>query len=822
MAKELFIDPERVRTHQTLGSQPIPVNAYTPNLAKERQVVGDEGLARIARDMILIREFELMLDDIKKQGSYRGVAYNHLGPAHLSIGQEAAAVGQAFTLGIGDKVFGSHRSHGEVIAKGLSAISTTPSEVIHDGMSSWSDGSTWDVVSRKLDSPDPEQKAINYLLYGMTSETFGRSTGFNRGLGGSMHAFFPPLGIYPNNAIVGGSGPLATGAGLFHRIQAQPGIVVASVGDAATGTGQMWESFNFAAMGQFRTLMDDAHTGGLPVVFFIVNNFYGMGGQPIGETMAFDFVSRMGAGVNPEAMHAQTVDGTNPLAVIDAMAQAREAIEKGVGPVLIDCQTYRHSGHSPSDASSYRSKEEVDAWAAVDPINSYVDYLVQGGVISSEAYATWKTWAENTVTQALEVAIDDTESPRLSLRTDPKVPAGLTFNNTVVDLESAPAGETLMSRAQLPHLQNLAKKSRSGLEGEKVLSGAKAITFRDALFEALVDHFVADNRLAAWGEENRDWGGAFGVYRGLTELLPRHRLFNAPISEAAIVGTGVGFALSGGRAVVELMYADFIGRAGDELFNQMAKWQAMSGGLVDLPLVVRVSVGSKYGAQHSQDWSSMVAGVPGLTVAFPATPRDAKGMLAASLSSNDPVVFFESQRLYDTVETVHPDGVPVEYYRTPVGVPHVVREGTDLTILSVGAALDRALKTADVVAERHGLSVEVIDARWLVPFDYSLLLESVEKTGRLVCVSDATLRGSWLNTVATTVSEEAFDALDAPVCVVGARNWIAPPAELEWEYFVTVEDILDVIHERILPLSSHQRGQGPLATGSLEESALGI
>jgi len=822
MAKELFIDPERVRTHQTLGSQPIPVNAYTPDLAKERQVVGDEGLARIARDMILIREFELMLDDIKKQGSYRGVAYNHLGPAHLSIGQEAAAVGQAFTLGIGDKVFGSHRSHGEVIAKGLSAISTTPSEVIHDGMSSWSDGSTWDVVSRKLDSPDPEQKAINYLLYGMTSETFGRSTGFNRGLGGSMHAFFPPLGIYPNNAIVGGSGPLATGAGLFHRIQAQPGIVVASVGDAATGTGQMWESFNFAAMGQFRTLMDDAHTGGLPVVFFIVNNFYGMGGQPIGETMAFDFVSRMGAGVNPEAMHAQTVDGTNPLAVIDAMAQAREAIEKGVGPVLIDCQTYRHSGHSPSDASSYRSKEEVDAWAAVDPINSYVDYLVQGGVVSSEAYATWKTWAENTVTQALEVAIDDTESPRLSLRTDPKVPAGLTFNNTVVDLESAPAGETLMSREQLPHLQNLAKKSRSGLEGEKVLSGAKAITFRDALFEALVDHFVADNRLAAWGEENRDWGGAFGVYRGLTELLPRHRLFNAPISEAAIVGTGVGFALSGGRAVVELMYADFIGRAGDELFNQMAKWQAMSGGLVDLPLVVRVSVGSKYGAQHSQDWSSMVAGVPGLTVAFPATPRDAKGMLAASLSSNDPVVFFESQRLYDTVETVHPDGVPVEYYRTPVGVPNVVREGTDLTILSVGAALDRALKTADVVAQRHGLSVEVIDARWLVPFDYSLLLESVEKTGRLVCVSDATLRGSWLNTVATTVSEEAFDALDAPVCVVGARNWIAPPAELEWEYFVTVEDILDVIHERILPLSSHQRGQGPLATGSLEESALGI
>lgn len=822
MAKELFIDPTNVRARKILTGEGIPVNAYTSDLTRERERFGDEALGRIARDMILIREFELMLDDVKKKGSYRDISYNHLGPAHLSIGQEAAAVGQAFTLGIEDKVFGSHRSHGEVIAKGLSAIAGASPDVLVEGMTGWSGGSTWDVVSRKLDSPDIHQKAINYLLYGMTSETFGRTTGFNRGLGGSMHAFFPPLGIYPNNAIVGGSGPLATGAALFNRLQKVPGLVVASVGDAATGTGQMWESFNFAAMSQFRTLMDEGHRGGLPVVFFIVNNFYGMGGQPIGETMAFDFVSRMGAGVNPEALHSQTVDGTNPLAVIDAMVSAREAIEQGAGPVLIDCQTYRFSGHSPSDASSYRSKEEVDAWASVDPVTSYVDYLVQGGVIAADAYQQWKQWAEQSVSQALEVAIDDAESPRLSLRTDARVPARLTFNHGVVDFDAAPKGETLVPLTELPHALSLAGKSRSGVREGQVLSGAKAITFRDALFEALVEHFFRDNRLAAWGEENRDWGGAFGVYRGLTEFLPRHRLFNSPISEAVIVGTGVGYALSGGRAVVELMYADFIGRAGDELFNQMAKWQSMSGGLIELPLVVRVSVGSKYGAQHSQDWSSMVAGVPGLKVAFPATPRDAKGMLAASLSSQDPVVFFESQRLYDTVETLHPEGVPAEYYRTPVGVPNVVREGADLTILSVGAALYRALDAAEILRTQHGIEVEVIDARWLVPFDYTVLLESVRKTGRLTCVSDANLRGSWLNTVAATVSEEAFDSLDAPVCVLGARNWIAPPAELEWEYFVTTSDILDVIDQRILPLAGHTASGGPLASGSLEESALGI
>ena len=822
MTKELFIDPQRVRAQAELTGPTIPVNAYRSDLERERREYGDQALLQIARDMVLVREFELMLDGIKKEGNYRGISYNHLGPAHLSIGQEAAAVGQAFPLGLADKVFGSHRSHGEVIAKGLSAIAKTDAEQLTRSMQQWSDGMTWDVVSRRLDSSDPQQKAINYLIYGMTTETFGRRTGFNRGMGGSMHAFFPPLGIYPNNAIVGGSGPLATGAGLYNRLHNQPGIVIASVGDAATGTGQMWESFNFAAMGQFRTLMDEAHSGGLPVVFFIVNNFYGMGGQPIGETMAYDVVARMGAGVNPEGMHAQTVDGTNPLAVISAMTNAQELIARGEGPVLIDCQTYRFSGHSPSDASSYRSKEETDAWAAVDPIISYAKYLVEGKVAEEGFDEQLAQWAQDTVSKALEVAIDDTESPRLALKSVLDVPASLTFNNEMTDLDAGPKGETLVAKEELAHWQSVQRKSRVGVEDGKVLSGAKAVTFRDALFETLVEHFAADNRLAAWGEENRDWGGAFGVYRGLTEFVPRHRLFNAPISEAAIVGTGVGYVLSGGRAVVELMYADFIGRAGDELFNQMAKWQAMSGGLINLPLVVRVSVGSKYGAQHSQDWSSMVAGIPGLKVAFPATARDAKGMLAASLSANDPVVFFESQRLYDQVETIHPDGVPREYFRTPVGVPNLVEEGSDLTILSVGAALGRAREAAQMLRENYGLSVEVIDARWLVPFDYELLLESVHKTGRLVCVSDATLRGSWLNTVATTVSTHAFDSLDAPVCVVGARNWIAPPAELEWEYFVTANDILDVVHEQVIPLSGHTVQDGPLASGDLAESARGI
>lgn len=822
MAKELHIDPAIIRQRGQIDLGSIQVNAYPADLDRELELYGAEALERIGRDMLLVREFELMLNAIKREGSYRGVEYIHAGPAHLSIGQEAAAVGQAYALGVDDKVFGSHRSHGEVIAKGLSALSNTKPDEIRPALEEWSGGAIWNVVQARLADDDEQQQAINYLLYGMTAETFGRQTGFNRGLGGSMHAFFPPLGIYPNNAIVGGSAPLATGAALYNRLQRKPGIVVASIGDASTGTGPVWESFNFAGMAQLSTLMDEAHRGGLPIIFFIVNNFYGMGGQTIGETMAYERLARIGAGINRHNMHAQTVDGNNPLAVIDAMTTARQILDSGEGPVLIDCQTYRLSGHSPSDASSYRTKDELDLWTAIDPITSFFDHLAGGGVVAAGRPQELKTWAEGVVTAALKVAIDTTVSPRLTLRSHWSVMADATFNNTQAPAEQAPSGETLLPLADLPHLAAIGKKSRTGIVDGKTLSGAKAVTFRDAIFEAIVDRAARDDRLALWGEENRDWGGSFGVYRGLTELLPRHRLFNAPISEAVIVGAGVGYSICGGRALVELMYADFIGRAGDEIFNQMAKWQPMSGGLIQIPMVLRVSVGAKYGAQHSQDWSSMVAGVPGLKVVFPATPTDAKGLLATALAGNDPVVFFESQRLYDSTETIYPDGVPTGEHFTPIGTPHVVRTGEDLTILTVGAALSRGLQAADTLRDTYGMSAEVIDARSLVPFDYTELLASVAKTGRLVCVSDANLRGSWLNTVATTVSTQAFDDLDAPVVVLGARNWIAPPAELEWEYFVTPADIIDAVHTRMVPLKNHQIQPGPGADGTLEESAAGI
>jgi 2-oxoisovalerate dehydrogenase E1 component len=220
-----------------------------------------------------------------------------------------------------------------------------------------------------------------------------------------------------------------------------------------------------------------------------------------------------------------------------------------------------------------------------------------------------------------------------------------------------------------------------------------------------------------------------------------------------------------------------------------------------MPVVVRVSVGSKYGAQHSQDWGALVAHIPGLKVVFPATPRDAKGLMAAALNGNDPVIFFESQRIYGVTELFAPRGVPEEEYAIPLGLPEVKRPGRDLTILTIGATLYRALEAAERLERQHGVRAELIDARSLVPFDYRPVLESVRKTGRILLAADACERGSHLNTLATGIQELAFDDLDAPVAVLGARNWITPAAEMEDFFFPTPEAIIDAVNSRLIPLS---------------------
>lgn len=799
MPKSLFVDPKKVRKAEKLKIKDIPVNQYQSDFEKELKTYGAEKLKRILYDMQTIRAFENMLNTFKTQGAWENIEYNHKGPAHLSMGQEAAAVGQCVNLGIDDFIFGSHRSHGEILAKCYSAVEKLSEKELEKIMKEFLGGDTLK-MAEKISYKNVKDLAENFVLYGTLAEIFARNAGFNRGLGGSMHAYFLPFGSMPNNAIVGGSADIATGAALFKRINKKSGIVVSNVGDAALGCGPVWEAMMMAAMDQYKTLWPESAGGAPPILFNFFNNFYGMGGQTCGETMGYGYVARVGAGVNPQNMHAERIDGYNPLAVADAIARKKAILLKGDGPVLLDTITYRVSGHSPSDASSYRTKEEIDAWQKADAIEEYKAYLIKNKLITKADAEKQENSIREKLIQVVKLATNDKESPRASAAFIESV----MFSNTKADkLVDAKPDVLDVNPETNVRLKAISGKIRSAFDADgKPLSKNKMFQYRDGLFEAMFHRFVTDPTMAAWGEENRDWGGAFAVYRGLTEALPYNRLFNSPISEAAIVGAGVGYAMSGGRAVVELMYCDFMGRAGDEIFNQASKWQSMSAGLLKMPLTIRVSVGNKYGAQHSQDWSALVAAIPGLKAVFPATPYDAKGMLNYALRGTDPVIFFESQKLYDKGEEFEKE-VPAGYYEIPEGEPAIRKTGTDITIATLGATLYTAMNAAKTLKEQYGMDAEIIDIRWINPLNYEKIVESVKKTGKLLLVSDAAERGSFMHTVASNMSALAFDYLDAPVAVLGSRNWITPAPECEHYYFPSVDWILDTIHERIIPLKGY-------------------
>jgi 2-oxoisovalerate dehydrogenase E1 component len=805
MPKELLVDPASTRRPGAIAIAPLPVHAYAIPFGEEVARRGPGTLRWLLRGMLLIRGFETMLGEFKARGAYAGIGFSYKGPAHLSIGQEGAAMGAALALRPDDHIFGSHRSHGEFIAKGLSAIRMQSPEALRGIMATHRGGALLATVERHLGGADPRTVAENFLLFGLLAEIFLRANGFNGGMGGSMHAFFPPFGAYPNNAIVGASAGIATGAALYKKLAGSGGIAVANIGDGSTGCGPVWEAMNFASMAQLKGLWTQTTRGGLPVLFFFNNNFYAMGGQTIGETAGWERLARIGAGVNPENMHAETVDGSNPLAVADAVERKRALLEAGGGPALLDVECYRSTGHSTTDANVYRSREELQAWAAHDPIVLLTAQLREAGMMDADAIEAMREDVAAQLRAVVAAVVDPAIAPPVDIAADPTLIGKLMFSHRERELPAEPTAACAPPETSAVARQ-MAKKSRKGLSetGER-LSPMRAVTVRDGLFEAVLHHFRHDDRLIAYGEECREWGGAFGVYRGLAELLPYHRLFNAPISEAAIVATAVGYAIEGGRALVELMYGDFIGRAGDEIFNQMAKWQSMSAGMLKVPVVLRCSVGSKYGAQHSQDWTALAAHIPGLKVAYPATPYDAKGLLASALASDDPVVFFESQRLYDTVELFRPDGVPADYYRTPMGVPDVKRAGSDVTILTVGPSLYPAVAAADDMEKAFGVSAEIIDARSLVPFDYAPVLASVRKTGRLLLVSEACERGSFLMTLAANISRFAFKDLKAAPRVLGSPNWIVPGADMESTYFPQAEDIVDVVCGELIPELRHNR-----------------
>jgi 2-oxoisovalerate dehydrogenase E1 component len=711
----------------------------------------------ILEDMLVIRELEEMIVKLRS-GAYEPIRdYNYRGPTHVSVGQEGTAAGACCALQLRDNITSTHRGHGESLAKGTVAMRQMSDDQLRKRVPNCKSDKHEDLL----------EAALEEHVYRTICELFGKDDGYCRGRGGSMHIADFTVGHLGANAIVGGGVPIATGAAMANRYLERGNVVCCFAGDGAYANGVVLEALNWAAQAQFTNHLADPKKGGLPIIFLVCNNHYGMTHRSDDEVMGVQRMAQRAAGFSNNNMHAEVVNGMNVLAVRDAVQRATKLCREGKGPVMLDIDTYRYWGHSLSDPrNEYRSKEEEAAWKAVDAIESYKKELLAAKVLDEAGIeAVVKRVADRNARAAI----------RAVAAADPEAKDVLTFMYTDTKCETVPA------EFSKPDLHGPLPEIKRSAHGE--------LTYKDAIKEALVQEMLRDTRVIHYGEDVADYGGAFKVTKGLLEAFGRDRMFNTPISEACICGTGCGAAMNGLRPVVELMYFDFALMSSDQISNQAAKWHYMSGAQTQVPLVIRASAGAGkgYGGQHSQTLESMFCHIPGLYVVYPATPYDAKGMLKAAIRDNNPVLFVESQALYGMKGVV-----PEDDYLVPLGVADVKKTGSDLTLVAWGPLVHDCLKAADKLHAEKGVSVEVIDLRSLVPLDLETILRSVRKTGRCVVASQAVHIGSYTGEIASTIQDVAFDYLDAPVKRVGAKNGIAPQSHiLEAAFLPSVNDILD-------------------------------
>ncbi len=572
----------------------------------------------------------------------------------------------------------------------------------------------------------------------MMAELMGRQTGYCQGLGGSMHIADMELNIMGANGIVGAAMPLATGAGLAAKLQGTNRVAVAFFGDGASNQGVFHESLNLAAVWK------------LPVIFVCENNQYALSTSYRNTTAVAQVANRAASYEIPGI----TVDGNDGVEVYLVLREAVERARTGEGPTLIEAMTYRHGQHSLRvNLRDPRPEEELESWLDRDPMARMEKRLVSEAGFSDAQF--------DETAQAVE---EELESAVTYGRESPEPPV-----------------QVMLDAVYAPH----AAHTEPGPDTERTLS------YPEALNEALEQEMLRDDRVFLMGEDVGATGGIFGVSKGLMDRYGPDRVRDTPISEATFVGCGVGAAIAGMRPVVEIQIFDFVALTMDMLVNQAAKFRFMLGGRPSVPLVVRGPQGGgiRLAAQHSQSLEAWFTHVPGLVVAAPSTPYDAKGLLVAAIRDDNPVIFLEQKLLY--VGGTGP--VPEELYAIPLGKADIKREGTDVTVVATSAMVQRALSAAAVL-ERDGISVEVIDPRTLQPLDEETILASVRKTNRLLIVHEACVRGGFGAEVAAMAVDKAFDYLDAPVVRLGAPHTPMPYNDrLELEVIPSQDRIAEAV-----------------------------
>jgi 2-oxoisovalerate dehydrogenase E1 component len=548
------------------------------------------------------------------------------------------------------------------------------------------------------------------------SQFQGKPGGFTQGRDRSFHFGTNEFKIVGMISHLGPQLGVADGIALANKLKQDKKVTVVFSGDGGASEGDFHESINTAAVWN------------LPVIFIIENNGYGLS-TPSNEQFKCKSFADKAIGYGIEGL---SIDGNNVLKVFETIKNLAESIRENPRPVILECVTFRMRGHEEASGTKYVPKELFDVWGRKDPVNTYEKFLINEGVLTEDLIEKIRLEIKQDIDAGLEIAFAE-QNPKPDTEKEIKE---IFKPFTVFDTTPTNTSKT-------------------------------NLRFIDAISQALKMSMQKHTNLVLMGQDIADYGGVFKITEGFVEQFGKERVRNTPLCESAILGAGFGLSINGHKAMVEMQFADFVSEGITQIVNNLAKSHYRWGQHADV--VVRMPTGAAVasGPFHSQSNEAWFFKTPGLKIAYPAFPSDAKGLLLTAFEDPNPVMFFEHKALYRSIN----EDVPDDYYTIPFGKARLVKEGNDLTIVTYGLGVHWAIEALN---ENSDLSADLIDLRTLAPLDVETIYTSVKKTGKVIVMHEDTLTGGIAGEIAALISENCFDYLDAPVMREGSLDTPVP------------------------------------------------
>lgn len=549
----------------------------------------------------------------------------------------------------------------------------------------------------------------NIPLYRLFAQWQGKKSGFTKGRDRSFHFGTQEYKIIGMISHLGPQLGVADGIALADKIQKNGKVTAVFTGEGATSEGDFHEALNIAAVWD------------LPVLFVIENNGYGLS-TPVNEQYRCKQLADKGIGYG---MESYVIEGNNILEVYTKVSELVSSLRENPRPILLEFMTFRMRGHEEASGTKYVPQELMDFWAAKDPVENYRQWLQENNIITEDTHKKLTLEIKQEIEDHLKLAFE----------------------------------ETAIVASLSEELNDVYKPY--DFEEHNPTTEIKNIRLIDAVTQALEESMVRHANLVLMGQDIAEYGGAFKVTDGFVDKFGKDRVRNTPICESAVVSAGMGLAINGHKAMVEMQFADFVSTGFNPIVNYLAKVHYRWGQAADVVVRMPCGGGTQAGPFHSQTNEAWFTKTPGLKVVYPAFPYDAKGLLNTAFNDPNPVMFFEHKQLY---RSIYQD-VPTDYYTLPFGKASLLREGSNITIITFGAGVHWAL---ELLHQHPEISADVLDLRTLQPLDNEAIIHSVKKTGKAIILQEDSLFGGIASDIAAMITETCFEFLDGPVKRVGS------------------------------------------------------